>query len=55
LSDPFCEDCGDEILTASHLVEAFEITGKWICSDCWDFACANERSCELKDNDPEAA
>lgn len=36
LPDALCEDCGEPMDMTDLQVEAFEVTGRLICSDCFD-------------------
>ena len=35
-----CERCGEEILECN--IEGFEMTGEFICPECFDEVCAEE-------------
>jgi len=37
--ETLCQHCGDWFDQHSHVVEAFETTGKIICESCWDNFC----------------
>lgn len=38
-----CQNCCEEIEDTSHIVEAWETTGKIICRDCWDGYCMDNQ------------
>lgn len=42
-----CQGCGDRYDDDAdpHVVECFEVTGKFLCSSCWDEHCEKALEC----------